>query len=85
MLDKTRKVKGREDLLWPFHSFIINHTNGRQKLFDLKNALFDIKDKYRNPAAHPANYPRERLESFKGLLFEKGFLKDYLSCMQTEK
>ncbi|MBI4824883.1 MAG: hypothetical protein HY807_00470 [Nitrospirae bacterium] len=85
LIDKTKKVKGKEDLLWQLHSFIINHTNGRQKLFDLKNALFDIKDKYRNPAAHPVNYSRERLDSFKSLLFQKAFLKDYLSCMQMEK
>ncbi|MBI4698059.1 MAG: hypothetical protein HY758_03905 [Nitrospirae bacterium] len=85
LIDKTKKAKDGDKLLWQFSQFILNNTYGKQKLLDFKNELFQIKDKYRNPAAHPANYPRERLESFKGLLFEKGFLKDYLSCVQMEK
>jgi len=85
LIDKTRKVKGREDSLWQLYSFIIHYTNGRQKLFDLKNALFDIKNKYRNPAAHPSPYPRDLLDSFKSLLFDKGFLKTYLGHVQIEK
>jgi hypothetical protein len=85
LIDKTRKVRDEENMLWPLYIFIIHHTNGRQRLFDLKNAFFEIKNKYRNPAAHPSPYPRDLLDSFKSLLFEKGFLKNYLGHVQIEK
>jgi len=85
LINKTRKVKSKADPLWPLYSFIIHHTTGKQKLFGLRNTLFDIKIKYRNPAAHPAPFPRDSLYSFKNLLFEKGFLKNYLEYIQIEK
>ena len=85
LIDKTSKVKDKENILWQFHSFIIHHTCGKQELFRFKNALFDIKNKYRNPAAHPSPYPRALLNSFKSLLFEKGFLKKYFEYVQIEK
>lgn len=85
LVDKTRKVKGNTDLLWPFNNFIVTHSHGSHKIFNLKNALFDIKDKYRNPAAHPSNYTRDLLDAFKNMLFEQAFLKDYLEAVQIKR
>jgi hypothetical protein len=82
LLDKAFKVKTGTDLLWSFSSFVAEHSAGGKKVFELKNALFNIKDKYRNPAAHPSNYSRELLNSFKELLFDKGFIKKYLESIQ---
>lgn len=84
LLDKARKVKDSRDLLWPFVSFVQKHTVGGHKIIDYKNALFDIKNKYRNPAAHPSNYTREMLDAFKELMFDKGFIKGYLDAIQTK-
>lgn len=84
LIDKTRKVKNETDFLWPLHTFIIKNTHGKQRIFEFKNNLFEIKDKYRNPAAHPSNYTRELLNSFKALLFDEGFMKNYLEAVQVE-
>lgn len=84
LVDKTRKVKNATEFLWPLHSFIIKNTHGKQKIFEFKNNLFEIKDKYRNPAAHPSNYTRELLDLFKAVLFGENFMKNYLEAVQVE-
>ena len=82
LIDKARKVRNEKDVLWPFYNFVITQTIGKESIFQFKNSLFEIKDRYRNPAAHPSNYSRDVLDSFKILLFEQGFLKRYLTAIQ---
>ncbi len=82
LIDQTRKTNSKSDPLWLFKSFLLANTDGKKDIFDFKNALFDVKDKYRNPAAHPSNYTRDIFESFKKMLFEDGFMKKYMSAIQ---
>jgi hypothetical protein len=84
LLEEAKKVKDCEDLLWPFVSFIENHTIGGNNIFSYKGQLFDIAIKYRNPAAHPSNYTRDTLDAFKELMFDKGFIKDYFEAIQIK-
>lgn len=84
LMDKARKIKSSSDMLWPFYSFVERCASGGRKVFDFKNELFAIKTKYRNPAAHPSNYTRTLLDSFKELLFQKGFMKGYFEAIQIQ-
>jgi hypothetical protein len=84
LVDKARKVKDSGDPLWSFVSFVEKHAVGGNKIFDYKNALFDVKNKYRNPAAHPSNYTRDTLDAFKELMFDKGFIKGYFEAIQVK-
>jgi hypothetical protein len=82
ILDKARKVKNKSDSLWFFKDFIKNNTIGKDRIFDYKGKLYEIKDKYRNPAAHPSKYPLDLLESFRSLLFEDKFLREFIEAIQ---
>ena len=82
ILDKARKSKKPGDPLWNFHSFLSERTVGSTKTYEQKGALYEIKDKYRNPAAHPTKYPKSLLQGFRELLFEKLFLCKFLGAIQ---
>jgi len=84
LIDKMRKIKDTNSELLSLFSFVRNATVGKENIFVFKNNLFKIKDRYRNPAAHPSKYPKGLLEEFRNLLFEEGFLKSFMEGIQLE-
>lgn len=65
-----------------FKEFIEKSLIGKKSLFRFKENLFLVVREYRNPAAHPSNYPREKIDAFRRLLFDEGFLKSFLHAIQ---
>lgn len=67
-------------------SFLKDKTIGGENIIHQHTAdLFLIRDKYRNPAAHPYPYERTLVDEFRGLLFDKGFLAKFLSDIQRKR
>lgn len=65
-----------------FVKFLKNKTTGGEGILKYKSTLFDIKDKFRNPAAHPSNYSRNKIDEFEKLLFSDQFLRNFLKQIQ---
>ncbi|HKZ45092.1 MAG TPA: hypothetical protein VJ343_00105 [archaeon] len=65
-----------------FVKFLKNKTTGGDSILTYKKTLFDIKDKFRNPAAHPSNYSRVKVDEFENLLFADQSLRDFMKQIQ---
>jgi hypothetical protein len=68
-----------------FKDFVEKSLIGEKALFRFKENLFLLVREYRNPAAHPSNYPREKIDDFRKLLFDDGFLKSFLQAIQLSR
>ncbi len=68
-----------------FKDFVEKSLIGEKSLFRFKENLFLVVREYRNPAAHPSNYPREKIDAFRNLLFDEGFLKSFLQAIQLSR
>lgn len=65
-----------------FVKFLKSKTTGGEGILKFKNTLFNIKDNFRNPAAHPYSYNRTKVDEFEKLLFVDQFLRDFMEQIQ---
>jgi hypothetical protein len=82
LVKKMSTLRGTKNDLGNFKKYIQNSLIGKENLYSFEKILTQISKIYRNPAAHPTPYPREKIDNFRNLLFNKSFLKDFFHSIQ---